>query len=334
MSLEPKQISGGTSTATETFDPGYRYMPYERIAGKSAADILKQVDQVLQSTNIVLENHKESLPTAQFAALKQDYRRYHWQMTNESQEDRAYFDKNIRQSRILSQLYASKQTNQDRAKVLLYKVEAFQTKVLLLSLKHYHWQCASRNTQAEDDLVLFEDELAESPSTSRTPTLDSFTSWFSFGKPRSTSSALHIESKKTVITSDPAPAYVAEGGGFSISVTHFPKPPNDPADGSGTEFGGGPVVGTGSRVYRRMIVFENKDKRVEITDPRLYALEGNETYVAENTLQAMSELGQSVLNQSDSGFPSDSQISTDTASQAQSLEMTIQKFKKMAVAKE
>ncbi|EUC59562.1 TPR-2 domain protein, putative [Rhizoctonia solani AG-3 Rhs1AP] len=148
-------MSGADAAAT--FDPGYRYMPYERVAGQSAAEILKQVDKVLQSSNVVLENHKDYLPTTQFAALKRAYCRYHWQMTNESQEDRAYYDKRIRESRILSQLYANRQTHQDRAKVLLDKVETFQTKVL----------SASRNTHQEEALLLFEDELTGPPTSSR-----------------------------------------------------------------------------------------------------------------------------------------------------------------------
>jgi hypothetical protein len=52
---------------------GYSYTPYEEIGGKSAADVLKQVDKVLQSANTVLENHKEYLPPGQFSELKKAY---------------------------------------------------------------------------------------------------------------------------------------------------------------------------------------------------------------------------------------------------------------------
>ncbi|KAG8688823.1 hypothetical protein FRC11_004700 [Ceratobasidium sp. 423] len=324
MSLGLNQAGGEISgtTVTTVFDPGYRYTPYERIAGKNAADILKQVDKILQSTNIVLENHKGYLPVGQFAALKKAYCRYHWQMTNESQEDRAYYDKRIRESRILSQLYANKQTHQDRAKVLLYEVETFQTRVL----------SASRNAHTNDTLILFEDELTEPPSLSRTSTLDSFTSWFSvFGRSSHTCS---VGTEAVKAQSDPAPAYDAEGEEFIVSVTHFPKPSNEPTASSEAESGGRAVVGTGNYIYRRMIAFENENKRVEIIDPKLYALEGNEKYVAEDALQAMSELGQYVLNQPDLGIPPGSQIIADTSSQTQSLETTIQKFRKMSVAKE
>ncbi|CAE6491896.1 unnamed protein product [Rhizoctonia solani] len=332
MSLEPNQISGEADAADTSaeFDPGYHYMPYERIVGKSATDILKQVDKILQSTNVVLENHKDYLPEAQFAALKKAYRRYHWQMTNESQEDRAYYDKRISESRILSQLYANRQTHQDRARVLLYKVETFQTKVL----------SASRNTHAEDALVLFEDELVESPSASRTSTLDSFTSWFSFRRSHSPTS---VDPENTSIPSDPAPTDNAEGGEFIVSVTYFPKPGSDSSDGSST----------GTQIYKRKIAFENKDDLIEILDPKPYALKGDETYVgevlctfpvvaisypwylaAENALRATSDIGQSLLGQSDSEIPSDSSITTDTTLQTESLETIIQKFKKIPVARD
>lgn len=52
-------------------------------------------------------------------------------MTNESQEDRAYYDKRIQESRILSQLYANRLSHHDRAKKLLREVETYQTRVLV-----------------------------------------------------------------------------------------------------------------------------------------------------------------------------------------------------------
>ena len=48
-------------------------MPYEKIGRESATDILQQVDKILQSANTVLENHKDYLPSAEFAALKKAY---------------------------------------------------------------------------------------------------------------------------------------------------------------------------------------------------------------------------------------------------------------------
>ncbi|CCO34665.1 hypothetical protein BN14_08770 [Rhizoctonia solani AG-1 IB] len=179
---------------------GYSYTPYEEIGGKSAADVLKQVDKVLQSANTVLENHKEYLPPGQFSELKKAYCRYHWQMTNESQADRTYYDERIRESRILSQLYADRATHQDRAKLLLREVETYQTRVL----------SASRNAQPPETLVKFEDEMTKPVAAeSKKPSLESYTSWFSsFGRP-SRSSSIDVEVRQA--QSDPAPAYDAEG---------------------------------------------------------------------------------------------------------------------------
>ncbi|KAJ1299830.1 hypothetical protein OPQ81_011121 [Rhizoctonia solani] len=265
-------------------ESGYLYAPYEEIGGKTAADILKQVDEILQK-------------------LKQAYCRYHWQMTNESQEDRAYYDQRIRESRILSQLYANRATHHDRAKLLLREVETYQTRVL----------SASRNAQPPEVLVKFEDELTDSIDTgSKASTLESYTSWFSVFGRTGRSSSIDLEVKQA--QSGPAPAYDAEGEGFIVSVTHFPKPSSEPIE---TE-----------QVERAVPAL-----RVEIIDPKLYALSENETYVAQNALQAMSELGQRLLNQSDSEIVGVSEM-TGSPSQVPSFETTIQKFRKVSVVED
>jgi hypothetical protein len=56
---------------------------------------------------------------------------FHWQMADESQGHRAIRDQIIRQSRILSQLYASEESRQSRAQTLLATVEQYQTDVLV-----------------------------------------------------------------------------------------------------------------------------------------------------------------------------------------------------------
>ncbi|CAE6418989.1 unnamed protein product [Rhizoctonia solani] len=313
---EPEDIS--VTSIPSSIDVGYSYSAYEQVSGKSAAEILKQVDKILQSTNVLLENHKEYLPEHQFTEFKKAYRRqvmYHWQMTNESQEDRAYYDQRIRESRILSQLYANKQSHHDRAKKLLREVESYQTKVL----------SASRNAQPPDTLVLFEDELTPaSSSNSRSSTLDSYTSWFSFFGRQTHSSS---------VDSEPAPISDAEGQGFTVSVTYFPAPPSENVESTGSDIDHPTHANKGGKTYQRMIAFEDKDRRTEVTDPKFYKLEENQTYIAEDALQALLELGQRVLDQSDSGIHQVSQI-TDSPSQTPSLEATIQKFRKMSVAKD
>ncbi|KAF8702166.1 hypothetical protein RHS03_06415, partial [Rhizoctonia solani] len=245
-----------------TLDPEYSYAPYEEVGGKTAAEVLKQVDKILETTNTVLENHKDYLPSTQFSELKKAYCRYHWQMTNESQEDRTYYDQRIRESRILSQLYADRATQHDRAKILLREVETYQTRVL----------SASRNAQLSETLVKFEDELTESISTgSKASALQSYTSWFSlFGRP-SRSSSIGGDIEIGQAQSDPAPAYDAEVEGFIVSVTHFPSL-NDESVGI-KEAGEHPTS----------VLFTRE----------------NETYIDENTLQSMSGLAQRLLNQAD-----------------------------------
>ncbi|CCO35405.1 hypothetical protein BN14_09523 [Rhizoctonia solani AG-1 IB] len=175
---------------------GYSYTPYEEIGGKSAADVLKQVNKVLQSTNTVLENHKEYLPPGQFLQLKKAYCRYHWQMTNELQADRTYYDEHIRESCIVSQLYADRASHQDRAKLLLREVETYQARVL----------SASRNAQPPETLVKFEDELTNLVATE---------------------SNLHLEIEVRQAQSNLALAYDAKGEGFIVLVTHIPSHSNE-----------------------------------------------------------------------------------------------------------
>ncbi|KAF8685099.1 hypothetical protein RHS04_00888 [Rhizoctonia solani] len=59
-SSQTDQGSGHNSAVT--FESHYRYTPYEKITGKTAADILKEVDQTPQSSNTVLECHRDYLP--------------------------------------------------------------------------------------------------------------------------------------------------------------------------------------------------------------------------------------------------------------------------------
>ncbi|CAE6358084.1 unnamed protein product [Rhizoctonia solani] len=118
------------------------------------------------------------------------------------------------------------------------------------------------------------------------------------------------------------------------SVTHFPKPSSGLEGGSRAELERGGLVGTERYTYTRMIAFENKGKRIEIIDPKVHALDASQTYISESSLQAMSKLGQGLLNQSDSGIPSASQIGTDTTSQTLLPETIIGKFKKMLLTKE
>ncbi|CUA72916.1 hypothetical protein RSOLAG22IIIB_10386 [Rhizoctonia solani] len=314
MSIDWTHFTSAAKNVKEVLAPGYRYAPYEEIGGKTAADVLKQVDKILQSTNTVLENHKEYMPASQFSELKKAYCRYHWQMTNESQEDRAYYDQRIRESRILSQLYADRATHHDRAKLLLREVETYQTRVL----------SASRNAQPPQ-LLKFEDELTESATGAEHSALESYTSWLSLiGR---TSRPSSIDNEVEQAQPDPAAAHNAEWNGFIVSVTHFPKSPGESIN---IEDSASVVVGSGNKIYRRMVAFENNEKRVEIKDRRLYALKENETYVAETALQAMLELGERLLSESDSAI---TQISgtTDSPSQTPSLETTIQKFRKTSV---
>ncbi|KAH7332911.1 hypothetical protein B0J17DRAFT_709377, partial [Rhizoctonia solani] len=288
MSTDWARFTGIFTNVKASLDSEYRYAPYEEIGGRNAADILKQVDKILQSTNTVLENHKDYLPVNQFSELKKAYCRYHWQMTNESQEDRAYYDRRIRESRILSQLYANRASSHDRAKLLLREVETYQTRVL----------SASRNAQPPEVLVKFEDELTDpATSGSKDSALESYTSWFSvFGGDRRASIDLEVQRAQ----SDPAPAYDAEGAGeeFIVSITHFPKPADEPTKGD-VENLAPELIDNDKNLFRRRITFENNDRRVEIIDQKLYALSENETYVAETALQAMLELGQRLLNQPD-----------------------------------
>ena len=89
------------------------------------------------------------------------------------------------------------------------------------------------------------------------------------------------------------------GQGFVVSVTHFPRVSSSSVD-VGTGKVEKNVIGTGSTIYRRMILFENDEKRIQIIgerfgavcrgvgidnplrlDPRLYALDKGDAFVCE-----------------------------------------------------
>lgn len=154
-------ISGLITNVATALDLSYRYTPHEVIRGKDAAALLREADRILQDTNVVLENHRDELPPEQYKVFKLQYRsfvlvyltkstfadvvlhtprpfffsnRFHWQITDESQEHRAVKDVLIKQSRILSQLYANQDDQQKRASILLRSVETYQASVLVYPL--------------------------------------------------------------------------------------------------------------------------------------------------------------------------------------------------------
>ncbi|KAG9123486.1 hypothetical protein FRC07_014883, partial [Ceratobasidium sp. 392] len=68
-------ITGAITNVATAIDLGYRYHPNEAIYGKDAEKILKQVDEILNHSNIVLENHKDILDGDVYDELKDKYRR-------------------------------------------------------------------------------------------------------------------------------------------------------------------------------------------------------------------------------------------------------------------
>ncbi|KAF8600262.1 hypothetical protein BDV93DRAFT_525538 [Ceratobasidium sp. AG-I] len=314
-------VGGVITNIATALDLGYRYAPHEKIVGKSTSDILRDIDKILLSTSVLLENHKGLLPPEEYNELKGMYRHYHWQMTDESQQDRAATDDLIRQSRILSQLYAKRESHEDRAKTLLYKVEVYQSTVLAASRKAVPTQALAFADSSPSGNT--SQTLASQPQHT---TSNSYTSWFSaFGRSSRTSAIpTDIEAGSSQINS----TAVAEGQGFIVAVTHFPRTSAKSIDVSTGEVQ--ETVGTGSTVYRRMITFENDEKRISIIDRRLYALDKGETFISESSLRAMSELGENLLSQADSGVPKGSEVADH--SDVLSLETTIQKFSKTSVA--
>jgi hypothetical protein len=67
-------VSGVITNVATAFDLGYRYVPYEAIQGKDAGALLKDVDEILRSTSVVLDNHKDLLTPQEFERFKAQYR--------------------------------------------------------------------------------------------------------------------------------------------------------------------------------------------------------------------------------------------------------------------
>lgn len=70
-------IAGTVSDFTTFFDFGARYgqSAYRLIEGKSAKDMLDQIDEILRDAQQVLEHHKQILPEGQYPAFKVQLRR-------------------------------------------------------------------------------------------------------------------------------------------------------------------------------------------------------------------------------------------------------------------
>ncbi|KAG8710178.1 hypothetical protein FRC08_017517 [Ceratobasidium sp. 394] len=315
-------ITGAITNVATAIDLGYRYSPNEAVYGPDAEKLLKQVDEILNHSNTVLENHKGILDDDVYETLKDKYRVFHWQMSDESQGERAIRDQIIRQSRILSQLYASKKSRQDRARALLTSVEGYQVDVLSASE-------AAHRVRKGKALAMFPD--VKSPPESSDSAPKSFTSWFSVfgGLPRQNAAQTDIESARSSETSSPSSSSGSLGvatvssleEGYIVAVTHLPDTDSQPTPGSGSD---NTQLAT---LYRRMISFEGAGKRIDVIDPKRYSLSENGAFIDEKSLCAMTLLGERFLND---GVPEGSRT-TDTGPNG-SLESTVESFRRMSTS--
>ncbi|KAG8719283.1 hypothetical protein FRC08_003233 [Ceratobasidium sp. 394] len=267
-------ITGAITNIATAIDLGCRYSPNEAVYGPDAEKLLKQVDEILNHTNTVLENHKGILDENVYEELKDKYRVFHWQMSDESQGERAIRDQIIRQSRILSQLYASRESRQDRARALLESVEVYQVDVLSASE-------AAHRARKGKALAMFPD--VKSPPENSDSAPKSFTSWFSVfgGPPRQNAPQTDIESARSSETPSPSSSSGSLGittvpsleDRYIVAVTHLPDTDAQPTPKSEAS------NAQPATLYRRMISFEGAGKRIDIIDTKRYALSENEAFI-------------------------------------------------------
>ncbi|KAG8719281.1 hypothetical protein FRC08_003231 [Ceratobasidium sp. 394] len=315
-------ITGAITNVATAIDLGFRYNPNEVVNGPSAEKMLEKIDKILNHSNTVLENHKGIMEEDVYENLKDKYRVFHWQMSDESQGERAIRDQIIRQSRILSQLYSSKESRQDRARELLASVERYQVDVLSASE-------AAHRARKGKALAMFPD--VKSPPESSYSAPKSFTSWVSvFGGPaRQNAAQTDIESARSPETSSPSSSSGSLGvatvssleEGYIVAVTHLPDTDSQPTPGSGSD------DTQPATLYRRMVSFEGAGKRIDIIDTKRYAFSENEAFIDEKSLCDMTLLGKRFL---DGGVPEDSRI-TDIGPNG-SLESTIESFRRMSTS--
>ncbi|KAF8596712.1 hypothetical protein BDV93DRAFT_563040 [Ceratobasidium sp. AG-I] len=310
-------VSGVITNVATALDLSYRYAPQEMIVGKDAGTILKEAKQVLRDAVVVLEDHRDVLPLEQYEKFKLEYRNYNWQITDESQEHRAVKDALIKQSRILRELYSKHDTHQKRAYTLLRDVESYQTDVL----------SASRKAAPQEPQFPDEEPNTSEPSHSKTSATP-FTSWFSiFGNSPSTSPAESgTASPRTVPCSD-VPGMITEGQGFIVAITHIPQIGSSSADLGSGETQASPG---NNNIYRRMISFEGSGKRIDIIDPKLHSLDPRNTSISEDSMRAMTQLGERLLAEHGLQIPEGSPV-TNVIGETTSMESTIQKFRQMSV---
>lgn len=282
--------------------------------------MLQEAKQILRDAVIVLEDHKDVLPPHQYEQFKLQYRSYNWRITDESQENRAVKDALVKQSRILSQLYANRDSHQKRAYSLLCDVESYQTDVLAASRK------------GSSTVLEFPDEEfspTSEPASSQSQTSStSFTSWFSVFGRASEKPSCDLESGSS---SPPSLAnsaigssnMVVEGRGFIVAITHFPQ-----NEGLSIDLGSGEVRG-GDSVCRRMISFESATKRVDIIDPELHTLDPRKAVIAEDAIRAMTQLGERLMTDPSSKIPEGSQV-TNNSPESASMEKFVKNFQQMS----
>ncbi|KAF8602472.1 hypothetical protein BDV93DRAFT_557469 [Ceratobasidium sp. AG-I] len=318
-------VSGVITNVATAFDLSYRYAPHEMIVGKDAGTLLKEAKQILRDAVVVLEDHKDVLSPDEYERFKLQYRSYNWQITDESQEHRAVKDALVKQSRILSQLYANKDSHQKRAHVLLRNVENYQTNVLAASRS-----ATSTEPQFPDDDVQSPWSSSEKASNQSQGSPASFTSWFSvFGK---TSSAPPPDLESGVSPSPSstpppdAPRIITEGQGFIVAITHIPE-----TESSSVDIGSGELSATkGNEImYRQMISFESAGRRVDIIDPKLHSADPRNTVISEKSIHAMKKLGERLLSEQDLRVPEGSKT-TSNAPDTPSMENTIQRFQQLS----
>ncbi|KAB5588853.1 hypothetical protein CTheo_7707 [Ceratobasidium theobromae] len=339
MPIKRFNINGIIANITNSLDRGFNYVPSEKSTEQDAAEILKQVEEILKSTKTLLENHQKIIPPNDLEEMKTTYSRFHWQMTDQRQAGRATNDRLVEQTRIMSQLYIEQGSHKDRAKRLLHQVETFETRVL----------SASKNSHPTGSMLPFDDEISDSATSDvESSRLRSYTSWLSFGGFGGSSSttgapsvfiSLFLFFMPTITNLAPErteTSHIPDGQGYTISVTHFPKSEFGDTDaGPGDIEKNKRVVGEGKILYGRILAIETKDKRIEVTAHGMvgwesYALGSHETYIPEDKLLAMSNVALGLLCQPNGTIPRSSSITTCTnSSRGSTLEATIQEFQKM-----
>ncbi|KAG8733112.1 hypothetical protein FRC10_000417, partial [Ceratobasidium sp. 414] len=106
------------------------FSSYRNVQTIEASVLLREIDEILRSTNTLLENHKNVLSPTQYENFKAQHTAFQWVLTDEERQDGDAKDPKLQQRRTPAQHLAEKEASENRATDLLENVKTYRSTLL------------------------------------------------------------------------------------------------------------------------------------------------------------------------------------------------------------